>query len=125
MISMGIPLLYYSNSKALTVDERRSYTQTDIAPMILDQLVDLKSTIWSRPNDKKYSYHQQGYHYAIVYNNMEECFKLWYNQKSDTYQLFDLNTDPKEVRDLYHVDKNQSMGRELKNQLRRQFELID
>lgn len=122
--NIRIPLLYFSNSIPLKTDPKYNYTHSDLAPIILNQITNVKNDLlWTQSNINSMSFHQQGFKYALVQNDGDKMFKLWYDQKLDDFKLFELKSDPKEIINLIDRKEFKGVAEELIDELKRGFDL--
>lgn len=98
------PILFYDPEN---VDYRNtSYASlVDIAPTIIDRLGLPVPDSWEGislldEESRQLTYHQQGSQYAIIHNKANSRYKLIYDSKTKKQELYELNSDLYEARNL-------------------------
>ena len=112
------PILIYDTEK-VEYNNLNYATLVDVAPTIVDRLgLPIPETwegvsLFSEKQNRQLTYHQENTEYAIIHNQDSTRYKLIYNSKTDTQELYELNSDLYERNNL--ID---SIDREYINTLR-------
>jgi glucan phosphoethanolaminetransferase (alkaline phosphatase superfamily) len=99
-----IPLLIYETEKVQYKNTEYA-TSVDIAPTIVDRLGLPIPESWEgnsliSKGMREFTYHQMYEHYAIIHTTDKFRLKYIYNTKSKEEELFDLNTDLYETKNI-------------------------
>ncbi|WP_435354977.1 sulfatase-like hydrolase/transferase [Emticicia sp. SJ17W-69] len=102
-----VPILFYESEKVAYRNTSLA-TTVDIAPTIIDRLgLPIPKTwegnsLYSNEN-RDFTFHQMNEHYAIIYCKGKSKLKYVFNYKTKKEEIYDLNKDLYEKRDLINT----------------------
>ena len=115
-----IPILIY-DSDTVQYKNTKYATSLDIAPTIVDRLGLPIPESWEgnslfSENPSEFTFHQIREHYAVIHTKENLRFKYVYNSKKQEEELYDLNTDLYEAKNIIDSVDKQYLN-SLRNQL--------
>jgi phosphoglycerol transferase MdoB-like AlkP superfamily enzyme len=115
-----IPILIY-DSDTVQYKNTKYATSLDIAPTIVDRLGLPIPESWEgnslfSENPSEFTFHQIREHYAVIHTEENLKFKYVYNSKKHEEELYDLNTDLYETKNIIDSVDKQYLN-SLRNQL--------
>ncbi len=124
--AIRIPLAFYDTQQPAEPDLQFG-SQVDIAPTILAKLGLPIPETWDgvplEPTDSiRYTYHRHGKYFAVIRKDGPEVMKLHYISDHNTFELYNLQHDPEESRNLVRSPKHLSDFEDLKEKFETVFE---